>query len=697
MADAKRLELSQLLAYRYIIGDQDGNEHYESNSIITISTTYANMPVIYNNHSVLLTDISSNLFSSTSATYLKLDQTCFGAEYADKYWLESAQGAFAYAYNYNPFAYYNVGTTASLTITSTLQSPWKLKANVHSGYQTPLQQPPIGYKGLENVNTVFFRVFAFMAYDRNANGHMVYTDPLYVNFKGIGDADAPFTCNAILIRCDPTYTIIAPTSGSFVDDSHDITINWGLGIMPSISGKTYPTTELAFLWGEDQSTSNVITLDKDALDVTIPVGTFPAKSTVYWRLRYKSDIAEEYQYTDLATYTTTDTIPSVSLVSPVNSSISGEIANTFVWSYQIETNSPQKAFDLQISNNGGASWTDVFSHAESEETSATIPADTFLAGTGMWRVRVYNTDNDASAWSDPASIVVRAAPKPPTISRVINTPKITVEWQATGQQGYQIKANDYDSGALFGTIKTYKIPVYYLDGDKVSLSVRAKNRFGEWSEWTTVEVTIANTSPGSIQATANATDTAAVIQYQATGEFAGYYILRDGQPIGKGAGGQYIDYSAADTSEYQVMGVDTNGNYALSNTVSAVVLPSAAVIGIVGTDIDFVALNKRRGGTPEIQTKKSEDISYQYYSGRRLPLAYSARATTREKSLSYTVYKDDADKIMDMVGEVVIYKDYAGNKIIGVLNNAETSGRATRPDITLTITEIDYSEVIPYD
>lgn len=523
------------------------------------------------------------------------------------------------------------------------------------------------------------------------------TDSVYATISGIGSSDAPYE-SITWERCDPLIDSVTPASGSFVDDSHDIKISWNADIATSESGVTYPVTELAFLWGTSKDDlNNVIDIDPSATSFTIPANTFPVKGSVYWQIRWKSDITSEYLYTDAGWYSTNDVTPSVQIVSPVNASIDGSVDNVFRWNYLIDTASPQRAFDLQISNNKGSSWIDVFNHAEQSETSATVPADTFLAGTGMWRVRAYNTDNTVSEWSDVASIVVRAAPQPPTFSKVSTTPKITVEWQSVGQQGYQIKADEYDSGAMFGTGKVFTIPRYYEDGKTVSISLRIKNRFGEWSEWAETKVTIANTPLGEITASVNVEDNAAVISSSRIDGVDRYYVLRDGKAIGKISDQTYKDYGACGAHEYRVMAVDDSGNYAVSEIVKATVLPKAAVIGIVRETVEWVHLLKRRGNEPEIQTKKSEDISYQFYSGRTLPVAYSSKFITREKQLSYTVYKAESDRLETMIGRIVIYKDYAGNKIFGILNDLELSGKATRPDVTMTITEIDYSEEIAYD
>ena len=505
-------------------------------------------------------------------------------------------------------------------------------------------------------------------------------------------------------RCDPDIIGVAPSSGSFIDESNISRISWNIDAPASGSGKTYYPSEIQFQWGTTQSLGNTINLVLNPEDlstykgVDIPANTFPDKSTIYWKIRWKSELDSTYWETDIGTYTTTDATPTVKILSPINSSIDGAIDNIFTWDYQIDTASKQHAFDLQYSANNGLSWENIFTKEPSNNTFAVIPANTFNAGNNLWKVRVYNTDDVASEWSTPASIVVRAAPIKPTISSVTKNPKITVGWQSTGQQAFQVIANDIDSGVVFGTGKTYTIPYYFRDGEAVVIKVRIKNRFSEWSEWSEISVTVENTSTGNITALVQNVGNDVKLTWSTDTDFARFYVLRGGIPIAKITGVQeYTDYMSVGSNEYQIMGVTSDSYYTLSNVVPVSVTPQAAVIGILSDVISWTNLLYRRGNLPEIVTSSSEDIYYQHYSGRTLPVAYSSRFKSKTKTLTFTVHKEDADKIENMIGQTVIYKDYAGNKIIGIVNNVEASSYAIRPDIRLEITAIDYQEDVGYD
>ena len=533
------------------------------------------------------------------------------------------------------------------------------------------------------------------------------TGKLYINTHYSGTAQLTFSGNTgsnppyqeiIWQRCDPIIKSSAPQNGSFQEESIDHVFSWNIDTLKSESGNIINPTEIYFLWGTDTSTTNEVAVSGAKTSVTIPGNTFPSQATVYWRVRYKNPIDGSVNYTETRNFTTVDATPTVRNLAPINSSIDGEIDNTFTWEYQINTGSAQKAFDLQISNNEGSSWENLYSHELSSNTQAVIPSGTFIAGTGLWKVRVYNTDDIASEWSDPATLIVRAAPEAPIISKVTDTPKITVDWQSTGQQAFQVIANDIDSGVVFGTGKTYTIPYYFRDGETVNIKVRIKNRFSEWSEWSEISVTVENTSVGNITALAQNVGNDVKLTWATETEFVCFYVLRGGIPIAKTTDlKEYTDYTSVGANEYQIMGITADGYYTLSNVVPVSVFPKTAVISILSSAVSWVTLTYRRGNLPEIITSSSEDVYFQYYSGRELPVAYSSRFKTKKKTLNFTVYKQDADAIENMIGQTVIYKDYAENKIIGIVNDVETSSNASRPDVRLEITAIDYQEDVGYD
>lgn len=523
--------------------------------------------------------------------------------------------------------------------------------------------------------------------------------------RGIGNGSNSIQASVTMERCDPEIKDILPASGSFVDDLNGFRISWTLDAPASAAGNVFMPTDIQFQWGTTQSLGNTITLTLNPEDpesykgVNIPANTFPTSGTVYWKIRWKSELEDTYWETDIGTYSTTDSTAVVTPTYPVNASIDGEVDNIFTWDYESDTGLPQYAFDFQYSNNDGLSWENLFEHQESTSPSCTVPANTFIAGTGLWKVRGYNTDDVAGEWSQQASIIVRAASKPPVISSVTTTPKVTITWQASGQQAFRLTAKNatetYESGIVFGTGKTFTIPHYWDDGE-LQIAISIENRFGVWSDEATTAVIIQNTPSGNISLNGSIKDYGAVLNWQTDSTFKAFYVFRDGAAVASVTDTAYIDYGICGEAAYWIMGVTEEGNYTESNILDLYSAPEHAIIAAVDSG-DWIELRVNRGGMPEITETHTEDISYQYYSGRMYPVAYSSVFRERTKTFSFTVWKDAAENLGGLIGQLVILKDYTGGKIIGVLNNLQLSGYVRRPDVSFDITVIDYNEEVSFD
>lgn len=541
--------------------------------------------------------------------------------------------------------------------------------------------------------------------ENNPRLYGTYNGFATINAFGLNNGEKSPHLKVTWERCDPEIKDILPASGSVVDNLNGFRVSWTLDAPQSAAGNTFMPTDIQFLWGTTNNLEHTITLNLDPSDqrtyqgVDIPANTFPETSTIYWKIKWKSDIENTYWETELGTYSTSDTDAVVTPTYPVNVSINGEVDNVFTWEYKTDTDLPQYAFDFQYSNNDGVSWETLFNHQESTSPSCTVPANTFIAGTGLWKVRGYNTDDEPGEWSKTASIIVRAASKPPVISSVTTTPKVTITWQASGQQAFRLTAKNstetYESGIVFGTGKTFTIPHYWEDSElKIAISI--ENRFGVWSDEATTAVIIQNTPSGNISLNGSVTDYGAALSWRTDSTFKAFYVFRDGVAIACVTDTAYIDYGICGESAYWIMGVTEDGNYTESEILNLYSAPEHAIIAAVDSG-DWIELRVNRGGMPEITETHMEDISYQYYSGRMYPVAYSSVFRERTKTFGFTVWKDAAEKLGDLIGQLVILKDYTGGKIIGVLNNLQLSGYVRRPNVSFNITVIDYNEEVSFD
>lgn len=394
-----------------------------------------------------------------------------------------------------------------------------------------------------------------------------------------------------------------------------------------------------------------------------------------------------------------DEISAPTIVSPGVSQINTKEPVTFSWTHNSDLGFASYGYDLEYSYDN-VSWTNLHSVSPTDnytpaETQYTAAAGTFQEGTVYWRVRTYSTLDAASEYASSSFISYYPLTDLSIIS-LSNTPRLRLTWESGIQQAFQIIADGYDSGYIFGTQKEYIIPQIYQNGQKVTVSIRVKNRQSKWTEWKSAEVTVANIPPGTITLTAGAENAGIVLNWEAEGTFAKYYVLRDGEPIARTEETGYTDYFSVGESRYQVMGVDADGYCALSEEITlAPDFENGVISGV--EPVDWIPLAVKRGNQPEFVSSHTESITYQYYSGRMLPVPYSSRFREVTRTLDFTVKLPAYRRLKELVGEIVIYKDYTGEKMIGVLNDLQTSGRPDRPDISASITAVDYSEVIPFD
>lgn len=681
--------------------DKNGNEIYKTDSKINLSTSYN---INFDN----LGNILNYNSAVTGYTYVKLDFTKHNSTYSKTHFVKSYTKNSNHIYirsfsggDYYPYLnrYHGIWPSVADEIVSEYFDNFLL-----NGDYDP--DDILGYKAIgirdeerqkESVAAAIGHSYAHGEVPSNWSG------TISIVADGINSSNPPYQ-KVTWERCDPDIQIFNPGSGSYINAKVDTTISVLFEVLTSESGIEYPPTEISLLWGTSSNNLNntivghITEGDNRSAEIIVNANTFPNKTTVYFKIRYKSAAASEYFESDVYNYITNDVVGTVSNLSPNNATINGEEPHVFTWEYSSSSGLGQTAFDLQISNNNGVSWTDLFTKENSIETQATIPANTFYSGSALWKVRGYNTSDEPSPWSEPANIIVLAPPRPPTIREITNTPKIKISWASGDQQAFQVIANDIDSGVVFGTKNIYYVPYYFKDNTVVNVKIRIKNKFGEWSGWATDTVTVKNISTGEIDLIVSNNNDSAILNWSSDTEFISFYVLRGNIPIAKTIDlKEYTDYTSVGTNEYQIMGITADGYYTLSNVVPVSVLPKTAVIGILSSAVSWVTLTYRRGNLPEIITSSSEEVYYQYYSGRKLPVAYSSRFKTKKKTLNFTVYKQDADTIENMIGQTVIYKDYAENKIIGIVNDVETSSHANRPDVRLEITAIDYLEDVGYD
>lgn len=550
---------------------------------------------------------------------------------------------------------------------------------------TPYSDVPTG---------TYWAAIDLMEFDANFNVYEVEDriNNAKLTFQGVTGANKPY----ILLSMEDAELTIRPTpaTGAYLNRHAAAKLTWTLATNAYGGPAAFTQASATVTWRDGASgTESTISITGDPAECHVSADTFPATDSLQWKVSV-AFVSGETVESDWATLTTIDSTSSCALVSPVSTFIDGSVVNRFAWDHIIATGTAQSKYDLQCSMDGGTTWIDVASAVASEAQYCDVPADTLPAGTLLWRVRTYNADGAAGTWSASATIVVQAAPAAPLITSVTATPRPEIAWQSSGQQAYQVTAGDYDSGLLYGTAKSFKVPVFLQDGP-TDIAVRIQNSFGLWSSWARTSVTITNASPGGEIALTTASANNAVTLRWSGGAYKAYYVYRDGVPVARVLENVYVDRLAVGAHSYQVRGVEGE-YYALSNTALGISVVRHAVIGAVNASDAWVPLECKRGGEPQHTIRSQATVAYHFYDGRKYPVADIAEFESVSDDLAFTLRAPEREAVMALVGKLVVYKDSYGALAIGILETASTSVRR-RSDTEFALHRVAYEEAVSYE
>lgn len=301
--------------------------------------------------------------------------------------------------------------------------------------------------------------------------------------------------------------ICSPASGH-VDPTAATVLQWSL--KPDGESLDTPTqTGAVVTWKKTGGTEQTITVTT-AKRVTLAAGSFAQGDEIQWKVKITANTGIEHE-SDWMTLITTDGEAVAVPISPVSGIVDGTAPVEFTWSHTTPYGTPQTAAELQQSTDG-AVWSSLGSVTGAEQRylapAGSLGAD--VNGTFFWRVRTRNADGVFGPWSAPAQCVVVAPPPAPDVT-VDAVPAAVVHWTSVGQEGYQVQVAGYDSGALFGTARSWAVPNDLPDGSYTA-RVRVVNSFGLWSDWGEWAFTIENI-PGGIILLEGAGGNAAILNW----------------------------------------------------------------------------------------------------------------------------------------------------------------------------------------
>lgn len=358
-------------------------------------------------------------------------------------------------------------------------------------------------------------------------------------------------------------------------------------------------------------------------------------------------------------------------------------------------------YDVDYSTNGGESWISLAKKATiervSQKYSYTIPANTLPEGVIKWRVRGYVASSLSGEYTIDSygeeTFVCKIQAGTSTVT-CDGKPQPTIGWTSSAQVAYQVRFSDYDSGAVYSAAKTHKIPKIYADG-LYPVQVRTQASNGKWSEWTDVKyVQITNSAQSdAVTLTAAVTTHAVALSWVDAGTSAKYIVYRDGMAVYVGTAKTYTDVGANGETKYFVRAVKTTGYYAQSAAVTVDATPQNDCM----YDADnAVWIPLRYSLSRRVRNySRMGQVVYKHYAGRTKPIAYNSGYVTRQMSAEYAFKtRDEALRLNNTVGRVMIYKDTRGGVLIGVVDDVRIAVYARIYSAQLTITEVDYNEEV---
>lgn len=493
----------------------------------------------------------------------------------------------------------------------------------------------------------------------------------------------------------PKLTTPAPASGVRLNKASAITFSTSLVQSDVFTIKSLTPASGTFeyrLKGASSSTTAAATISSTTISYTAPANTFAAGEYEY-RFTVTDNLGQTV-YTAWSSFDTRDTVPTATADEPSGNLLDGDQPISFRWTHINESGSAQTKAELQKSADG-STWTALTTVTGSvNEYSA--PAGTFASGTWFWRVRTYNLDNAAGAWSDAASFVTVSAPSTPKVI-VQASPRPLITWQTNEQSAYQIQLDTAVGTTDYGSGKSWRSPIYLDDGLHVA-RVRVQNSYGVWSEWGSATFTVSHTASGAVVLTVDA-DHRAELSWSYAGSWTEFVVYRDGVAIAKTTDYSYTDDYSVGTVRYQVRACASDGtyNYSLSNEVTVSVMPETVMLSALSSGKWlFLRLSTAQHRTNTI--KASRAFSLTHLTGRKFPEAELTEFCDRSISVSYAT-DDETEKaaLEALMGSPVCLKTPGGKMVIGILDTLSETESMFYSSYTFAVSQMHYPEEVDLD
>ena len=571
----------------------------------------------------------------------------------------------------------------------------------------PFDETTVTYNTAPGTTNPYWRPFAKASTEKSwSSGNAMYSSAMWLWYKNGISVDEINTLDTAMSNYRPymlvtyrdndvtaTLSGMSPASGYVPKGSANV-FSWALTRSGACLEEVKATSTI-FRWRAGRSgTINTIACGT-AQKVTVPAGTFTTND-IQWSVSVTLNTGETVT-SDWITLSTAEAASTAKPISPSGIVIDATIANRFSWQHIISTGTPQSKADMQWSADG-TTW-NTLATVTGENQYYDVPANTFTSGTKYWRVRTYNTDGTASAWSDKAEFIAINAPSAPSIVIQSTGPRPRITWQTSEQEAYQLTmSSGYASGTVYGTEKAWRSPVYLSDGS-YTVRVRVQNKYGMWSEWSAAALPISHTEGEAITLTATAGHEAA-LTWQTAGSYDFYLVERDGVAIARTVQKQYIDHTSIGSVTYRVRGCYADSdNYGVSNSDTVEILPETNMICDLGTGV-WLEMRLSETQLRTNRTSFSAGVSTVHLAGIAYPV--EERSEQRDRAMSVAcawphTQQAAALALEALVGRLVCIKDRYGNMAIGSLPSLESNCDEFMRRYSFTISHTNREEAITLD
>jgi len=475
-------------------------------------------------------------------------------------------------------------------------------------------------------------------------------------------------------------------STGYVDPSQAFTFRWGYELAdPEVACVGDFTQASATLyWREAGEESwNSVPINDDTTAYTMPAGTFPAGTVEYYISG--TDNRGTSTETAVATLRTAAVLSTATPLRPIDTVVNSSGAVEFAWAVRNTDGSPLTRSELQYRIGSTAEWASIGSVDGDGQTLRVTFPETVPGGVLQWRVRAFNGDSAAGAWSEPVSFTYVAGPPTPTL-QTDAAPFATFAWTAEGQLAYRLTVDGVKYGPYTGADSSFRLPDRLAAGAH-SAALEIQGAFGLWSNPGTVSFEVQNQAGEPVTLTA-AFALDASLSWETEGEAALFAVYRDDIKIAETGETSYLDRLSLGQHSYYVLAVRADGNYTKSNMAEGeTVCRTMAIAPAAG------------GAWLELRTSSNSDRVERYSFSRSHSLRHfrGAEYPVLEQSVfsdlsgSYTAAfmdKAAADRFWALRGQIVILKA-RGEVTVGLLANVSKMRSHFLYDYSFDLQQID--------